>query len=167
MHVLNIDSPRQKIVEVNVGDDVVIYDFVNIYRCSIGNGTRIGAFVEIQDQVVIGDFCKISSHSFICSSVRIGDGVFVGHHVAFCNDRYPQALNASGQLQGSSDWILEPSYVEDGASIGSNSTILPGVRIGKNALIGAGSVVTRDVPSGAIVAGNPARVIRYQHEPES
>lgn len=140
---------------------VVIYhpDLVNLYGCRIGEGSRIGTFVEIQKEARVGKNCKISSHSFICSGVCIGDGVFVGHGVMFTNDLYPRALNSEGGLQSESDWELLTTKVGAGASIGSNATILPGLTIGEGAMIGAGAVVTRDVPDFAIVAGVPARIL--------
>jgi acetyltransferase-like isoleucine patch superfamily enzyme len=147
--------------DVKLGEDVKIYSFVNLYGCEIGNRTKIGAFVEIQKGARIGAECKISSHTFICEGVTIEDCVFVGHQVVFINDRYPRAANASGQLQTESDWSVEPTVVQRGASIGSGSVILGNLTIGENAIVGAGSVVTKNVPANAIVAGNPARVLRY------
>lgn len=147
--------------DVALGDDVTIHhpELVNLYGCAVGTQTRIGAFVEIQRGAVVGARCKISSHSFICEGVHIEDGVFIGHGVMFTNDRYPRAVDGSGRPQTTADWTLEPTRVRRGASIGSNVTILPGVTIGEGALVGAGSVVTRDVPDDAIVAGVPARVV--------
>jgi acetyltransferase-like isoleucine patch superfamily enzyme len=147
--------------DVILGDNVVIHhpQLVNLYGCRIGDATRIGAFVEIQRGAVVGRFCKVSSHSFICDGVTLEDGVFVGHGVMFTNDRFPRALTASGALQTDADWTLELTRVGKGASIGSNVTIVPGVTIGESALIGAGAVVTRDVPAFAIVAGVPAKVV--------
>jgi acetyltransferase-like isoleucine patch superfamily enzyme len=146
---------------VNLGPDVVIHhpDLVNLYGCSVGAGTRIGTFVEIQKNAVIGANCKISSHSFICEGVTIEDGVFIGHGVMFTNDMYPHAVNPDGSLQADSDWELLPTRVRRHASIGSNATILPGVTIGEGAQVGAGAVVTKDVPNHAIVAGVPARIV--------
>jgi acetyltransferase-like isoleucine patch superfamily enzyme len=146
---------------VAFGKDVVIFqpELVNLYGCSIGDGTRVGAFVEIQREAAIGRNCKISSHSFICSGVRVEDGVFIGHGVMFVNDRYPAAVNADGSLQGAADWECVPTLVRARASLGSNATILCGVTIGEQALVGAGAVVTRDVPDFAIVAGVPAKQI--------
>lgn len=147
---------------VVLGADVRIHhpELVNLYGCSIGDGAGIGAFVEIQKNASVGARCKISSHSFICEGVVIEDEVFVGHGVMFINDRAPRATNADGSPQGEADWKVEPTYVRRGASIGSNATILCGVTIGEGALVGAGSVVTRDVPAYAVVAGSPARVLR-------
>jgi acetyltransferase-like isoleucine patch superfamily enzyme len=149
------------ITDVAFGKDVVLYhpDLVNLYGCSIGAETRIGTFVEIQRGAAIGARCKVSSHCFICEGVVVEDGVFLGHGVTFTNDRYPRALSADGALKSASDWRLEPTRVRQGASIGSNATILPGVTIGAFALIGAGSVVTSDVPDGVTVAGVPARIL--------
>ncbi|SFV27747.1 transferase hexapeptide (six repeat-containing protein) [Devosia crocina] len=149
------------IKDVVLGKDVVLYhpDLINLYGCTIGEGTRIGTFVEIQRGVTIGEGCKISSHCFICEGVEIENGVFLGHGVMFTNDRYPRAQTADGQMQSAEDWTLEPTRVCKGASIGSNVTILPGLTIGENAMIGAGAVVTRDVPAGATMAGVPARIV--------
>ncbi|TWG96712.1 transferase family hexapeptide repeat protein [Mesorhizobium sp. J18] len=146
---------------VVLGDDVVIHhrDLVNLYGCTIGAGTRIGAFVEIQKNAEIGRNCKISSHSFICEGVSLEDGVFIGHGVMFTNDLYPQAVNSDGNLQTEEDWSVIPTRVRRRASIGSNATILPGVTIGREALVGAGAVVTQDVPDFAIVAGVPAKIV--------
>ena len=146
---------------VKLDDDTVIHhpDLVNLYGCTIGAGTRIGTFVEIQKNVLIGKNCKISSHSFLCEGVTLEDGVFIGHGVMFTNDTYPRAANPDGSLQTDADWIVIPTLVKRHASIGSNATILPGVTIGEAAQVGAGAVVTKDVPDGAIVAGVPARII--------
>ncbi|NVP56824.1 acyltransferase [Mycoplana rhizolycopersici] len=148
---------------VKMGSDVIIHhpDLVNLYGCTIGEGSRIGTFVEIQKNAFVGSNCKISSHSFICEGVTIEDGVFIGHGVMFTNDVYPFAVNADGSLQTDADWQLVATCVKRRASIGSNATILPGVTIGEGAQVGAGAVVTRDVPDGAIVAGVPARVIGH------
>lgn len=146
--------------DVVLGEGVQIYKFVNLYGCRIGDGTRIGAFVEIQRGAAIGKRCKISSHTFICDGVTIEDECFVGHHVVFTNDRYPAAVTESGALQAASDWKVIETRVKRRASIGSGAVILCGVTIGEGAIVGAGAVVTRDVPAGAIVAGNPARVLR-------
>ena len=150
--------------DVRLGKDVRIYKFVNLYGCEIGDRTRIGAFVEIQKGAKIGSDCKISSHSFVCEGVTLEDRVFVGHHVVFINDRNPRATNARGELQSESDWAVQTTLVKRGASIGSGSVILCNVTIGENAMVGAGSVVTRDVPANAVVVGSPARVIRYCDE---
>jgi acetyltransferase-like isoleucine patch superfamily enzyme len=147
--------------DVKLGKDVKIYQFVNLYGCEVGDRTRIGAFVEIQKGAKIGADCKISSHSFICEGVTLEDRVFVGHQVVFINDRNPRAVNESGDLQTENDWVVQPTLVRRGASIGSGSVVLCNVVIGENAMIGAGSVVTKDVPANAVVVGNPARVIRY------
>jgi UDP-2-acetamido-3-amino-2,3-dideoxy-glucuronate N-acetyltransferase len=147
--------------DVSLGPGAVVYqpDLVNLYGCSIGSRTKVGAFVEVQRDACIGADCKISSHSFICSGVTIEDRVFVGHGVMFINDIYPKATNDEGSLQTPDDWALAPTLVKQGASIGSNATILGGITIGEGALVGAGAVVTRDVPDHAIVAGVPARVV--------
>ena len=146
--------------DVKLGKDVTIYEFVNLYGCEIGDESRIGTFVEIQKGAKIGRRVKVSSHTFICEGVELEDHVFVGHGVMFINDRYPRAVNASGELVGDGDWTMIPTIVRRGATIGSGATILCGIEIGENAIVGAGSVVTRDVPAGTVVAGNPARVLR-------
>lgn len=146
--------------DVRLGEDVKLSKFVNLYGCTVGDHTKIGAFVEIQKNARIGKNCKISSHSFVCEGVTIEDNVFVGHGVTFINDLYPRATTSDGELQTEKDWKVEPTHVKKGASIGSGATILSNVTIGENALIGAGSVVTHDVPDNAIVAGNPAKVLR-------
>lgn len=146
--------------DVKLGNNVQIHDFVNLYGCEIGDNTKIGTFVEIQKGARIGKNCKISTHTFICEGVTIEDDVFVGHNVSFVNDKYPRATTADGTLQTERDWRVEPILVKRGASIGTGSTILGNIIIGENAIVGAGSVVTRDVPSNTIVAGNPARVLR-------
>jgi acetyltransferase-like isoleucine patch superfamily enzyme len=146
--------------DVKVGRNVRIHGFVNLYGCEIGNDTRIGTFVEIQKGAKIGECCKISSHTFICEGVTIEPEVFVGHGVTFINDRYPRATSAGGQLQTEADWHCQSTLVKRGASIGSGATLLGGITIGENAIVGAGSVVTRDVPPNAIVAGNPARILK-------
>jgi len=145
--------------DVKLGRNVRIFSFTNLYGCEIGDDVKIGTFVEIQKGVKIGNRCKISSHTFICEGVTLEDEVFVGHHVVFTNDRYPRST-AGGKLQTEADWAVEPTFVKKGASIGSGSTILSRVTIGEKAIVGAGSVVTRDVPPNTIVAGNPARVFR-------
>ena len=146
--------------DVRLGQDVRLGKFINLYGCSVGDESRIGAFVEIQKNATIGRRCKISSHTFICEGVTIEDYAFIGHGVMFTNDSYPRATTAGGNLQTEKDWKVEPTLVRQGASIGSGSTILPNLVIGERAIVGAGSVVTRDVPARAIVAGNPARVLR-------
>lgn len=146
--------------DVRLGRDVKLGKFINLYGCSIGDETKIGPFVEIQKNVTVGRRCKISSHSFICEGVTIEDEVFIGHGVTFINDTYPRATTESGELQTEKDWKVERTLVKKGASIGSGSTILSNVVIGEAAIVGAGSIVTRDVPSRTIVAGNPARVLR-------
>lgn len=145
---------------MRLGQDVKIYAFVNLYGCEIGDQSKIGTFVEIQRGAKIGRQVKVSSHSFICEGVTVEDGVFIGHGVVFINDRYPRSTNYAGEPQTNADWRCIPTLVKRGASIGSNATILCGVTIGEDAIIGAGSVVTRDVPPRAIAAGNPARVLR-------
>lgn len=146
--------------DVVLGKNVTINCFVNLYGCSIGDNTKIGAFVEIQKRAKVGRNCKISSHTFICEGVTIKDDAFIGHNVTFINDKYPEATNQRGNLQAEEDWSVVPTIVEEGASIGSGVTILCDVIIGTGAIIGAGSVVTRDVPAGEIWAGNPARFKR-------
>jgi acetyltransferase-like isoleucine patch superfamily enzyme len=149
---------------VKLGQGVKLSKFINLYGCEIGDETKIGAFVEIQKNAKVGQRCKISSHTFICEGVHIEDNVFVGHSVTFINDSYPRATTAEGGLQTEKDWKVEQTLVKKGASIGSGSTILSKVVIGENAIIGAGSMVTKDVPADAIVAGNPAKVLRYINE---
>jgi len=146
--------------DVQLGKDVKLSKFINLYGCEIGDDTKIGAFVEIQKNAKVGKNCKISSHTFICERVIIEDNVFVGHGVTFINDSYPRATTPEGQLQSEKDWKVEPTLVKKGASIGSGATILANLVIGENALVGAASVVTRDVPDNAIVAGNPAKLLR-------
>ncbi|HXZ32811.1 MAG TPA: acyltransferase [Terriglobales bacterium] len=146
---------------VKLGRDVKLSKFINLYGCEIGDETKIGAFVEIQKNASVGKHCKISSHTFICEGVTIEDNVFIGHSVAFINDSYPRATTEGGQLQTEADWHVEKTLVKKGASVGSGCTILANVTIGENALVGAGSVVTRDVPANAVAAGNPARILRY------
>jgi acetyltransferase-like isoleucine patch superfamily enzyme len=146
--------------DVKLGKEVKLFQFINLYGCEIGDYTKIGAFVEIQKNARIGNHCKISSHTFICEGVTIEDEVFVGHGVMFINDTYPRATNEGGALQTQEDWKVEPILVKKGASIGSNCTILSNVTIGEKAIVGAGSVVTRDVPPRTIVRGNPARILR-------
>jgi UDP-2-acetamido-3-amino-2,3-dideoxy-glucuronate N-acetyltransferase len=153
------DAPYRLLVDVTLGDDVVVGPFTNIYGCEIGSGTRVGPYVEIQRDVRIGQRCKIQSHTFVCSGVELADEVFVGHGVMFVNDKHPRATNADGGLQGPDDWECLQTVVENRASIGSGAVVLGGVRIGAGALIGAGAVVTRDVDPGEVVAGVPARVL--------
>ncbi len=154
-------GPLQKISpDVEVGEGTKIFDFVNLYGCRIGKNSKIGTFVEVQKKASIGDNCKISSHTFICEGVTIEDNVFVGHGVVFINDPTPRAANPDGSLQTEADWQVHPTVVKKGASIGSGAVILCDVTIGEGALVGAGAVVTKDVPAGAVVAGNPARVLK-------
>lgn len=153
--------------DVKLGKDVKLAQFINLYGCEIGDETKIGAFVEIQKAATVGKRCKISSHTFICEGVTIEDHVFIGHGVTFINDSYPRATAATGELQTATDWKVERTLVKRGASIGSGATILSNLVIGEHAIVGAGSVVTRDVPAHAIVAGNPARVLRQVNEPGS
>jgi acetyltransferase-like isoleucine patch superfamily enzyme len=147
--------------KVTLGKDVKLSKFINLYGCSIGDESKIGAFVEIQKNAIIGKRCKISSHTFICEGVTIEDNVFIGHGVTFTNDSYPRATASDGSLQTEADWQVERTIIKRGASIGSGATILSRTTIGENAIVGAGSVVTKDVPPNAIVAGNPARVLRF------
>jgi acetyltransferase-like isoleucine patch superfamily enzyme len=147
--------------DVKLGKDVKLSKFINMYGCQVGDNTKIGAFVEIQKNATVGKNCKISSHTFVCEGVIIEDEVFIGHNVAFINDSFPRATAADGALQTEQDWKVEPTVVKKRASIGSGSTILSKVTIGENALVGAGSVVTKDVPANAVVAGNPAKILRY------
>lgn len=151
---------NKNINNVKLGKDVRIFDFVNLYGCSIDDNTKIGTFVEIQKNAFIGKNCKISSHTFICEGVHIHDNVFVGHNVTFINDKYPRSTNEDGSMQNESDWSVVETTVKKGASIGSSSTILCGVTIGENSIIGAGAVVTKDIPDNVIAAGVPARVIK-------
>jgi UDP-2-acetamido-3-amino-2,3-dideoxy-glucuronate N-acetyltransferase len=151
------DAPHRLISDVEFGEQVVVHAFTNLYGCRIGDGTRIGTFVEIQRGAVIGARCKIQSHTFICFGVRLADGVFVGHGVMFVNDKRPAATAGDGELQTEADWELLETVIDDGASLGSGAVILGGVRVGAGALVGAGAVVSRDVPPGATVAGVPAR----------
>ena len=146
--------------DVTLGRNVTLAPFINLYGCDIGDDTKIGPFVEIQKNVRVGRRCKISSHTFICEGVTIEDAVFIGHGVTFINDSYPRATTAAGNLQSADDWKVEATLVKHGASVGSGATILSKVVIGEHAIVGAGSVVTRDVPAHAIVAGNPARILR-------
>jgi acetyltransferase-like isoleucine patch superfamily enzyme len=150
--------------DVKLGENVKLSNFINLYGCQIGDNTKIGAFVEIQKNATVGKNCKISSHTFVCEGVTIEDEVFIGHGVTFINDMYPRATTAAGGLQTESDWKVETTLIKKGASIGSGATILAGVTVGENALVGAGSVVTKSVPPNAIVAGNPARVLRNSEQ---
>ena len=154
------DAPCRLLDDVSFGDDVRIGPFTNLYGCSIGSGSTVGPFVEIQRGATIGERCKIQSHTFICDGVHIDDEVFVGHGVMFINDKRPRATNDEGELLGRDDWELLPTRVDRRASIGSGAVVLAGVRIGEGALVGAGAVVTRDVPAGATVAGVPGRPLR-------
>jgi acetyltransferase-like isoleucine patch superfamily enzyme len=151
--------------DVKLGTNVRLSKFINLYGCEIGDETKIGAFVEIQKQSSIGKHCKISSHTFICEGVVIEDNVFIGHGVTFINDSYPRATTLEGNLQTEADWKVERTVIRKGASIGSGATILSNTNIGENAIVGAGSVVTKDVPSNSIVAGNPAKILRYIEQP--
>ena len=153
--------------DVKLGQGVKLSRFINLYGCQIGDETKIGAFVEIQKNASVGRCCKISSHTFVCEGVTIEDNVFVGHGVTFINDSYPRATTSDGDLQTETDWSVEKTVVKRGASIGSGSTILANLVIGENAIVGAGSVVTRDVPPNTIVAGNPAKVLRLIESPSS
>jgi acetyltransferase-like isoleucine patch superfamily enzyme len=150
----------KNINNVNLGKDVKIFNFVNLYGCTIGDNSKIGAFVEIQKNATIGKNCKISSHTFICEGVHIDDDVFIGHNVTFINDKFPRATNEDGTLQNESDWKVTEIHIKKGASIGSSATILCGVTIGEFAIVGAGSVVTKDVPARVIVAGVPAKLLK-------
>jgi UDP-2-acetamido-3-amino-2,3-dideoxy-glucuronate N-acetyltransferase len=152
------DAPHRLIDDVRFGDGVVVRSFTNLYGCRIGSGTQIGPFVEIQRGAIVGANCKIESHTFVCDGVTIEDDVFVGHGVMFINDNYPRATDEQGRLQTDTDWTLLPTVVEQGASLGSGAVILGGIRIGARALVGAGAVVSRDVPPGETVKGNPARL---------
>jgi acetyltransferase-like isoleucine patch superfamily enzyme len=150
------DAPHRLIDDCVFGEGVIVYSFTNLYGCSVGDGSRVGTFVEIQRGAMVGANCKIGSHSFICDGVELADDVFIGHGVVFVNDKHPRAVNAAGKLQGPEDWELLATKVERGASIGSGAVILGGVTVGAKATVGAGSVVTRDVSPGVTVAGNPA-----------
>jgi len=151
---------KRNINNVKLGENVKIFDFVNLYGCSIDDNSKVGTFVEIQKNAFIGKNCKISSHSFICEGVHIEDDVFIGHNVTFINDKYPHSTNSDGNLQTEADWKVEETFVKKGASVGSSSTILCGITIGENSIVGAGSVVTKNVPPNTIVAGNPARILK-------
>jgi acetyltransferase-like isoleucine patch superfamily enzyme len=160
MEILNIQSDRQSLKNVTVGENVKIFNFVNAYGCSIGDNSKVGAFVEIQKGATIGKNCKISSHSFICEGVHIGDNVFIGHNVTFINDKFPRSTNEDGSVQTEADWACIETFIEEGASVGSSATLLCGITVGKRAIIGAGSVVTKNVAANTIVAGNPAKFIK-------
>ena len=146
--------------DVQLGVGVKIYEFVNLYGCKIGDNTKVGTFVEIQKGADIGKNCKISSHTFVCEGVTIEEGVFIGHNVTFINDRYPRSTAEGGELQTEADWVCVPTLIKQGASIGSSTTLLCGITVGENAIVGAGSVVTKDVPANSVVAGNPARIMK-------
>jgi acetyltransferase-like isoleucine patch superfamily enzyme len=161
METVTINNDKQSINNVKLGQNVRIFNFVNAYGCTIDDNSKIGAFVEIQKGATIGKNCKISSHTFICEGVHIADNVFVGHNVTFINDKFPRATNEDGSLQTEEDWRCVETKVFEGASIGSSATILCGITIGRRAIIGAGAVVTKDVPEKAVVAGNPARILKY------
>ena len=150
--------------DVKLGKNVKLSKFINLYGCTVGDDTKIGAFVEIQKNANVGNNCKISSHTFICEGVTIEDAVFIGHSVTFINDSYPRATTGEGHLQTEADWKIEKTLVKKGATIGSGSTVLANLTIGEGAIVGAGSVVTKDVPAKAIVAGNPAKILRYVTE---
>ena len=160
MNLININDAKQLITNVLVGDNVKFFNFVNAYGCSIDSNTKVGSFVEIQKDVKIGKNCKISSHSFVCSGVTIEDNVFIGHGVMFTNDLFPRSTNIDGSLQDESDWYLIKTLIKKGASIGSNVTLICGITVGENSLIGAGSVVTKDIPDNVIVVGNPAKILK-------
>lgn len=160
MDTITINNDRQSLNNVTIGKNVKIFNFVNAYRCSIDDGSKIGAFVEIQKGVTIGKNCKISSHTFVCEGVHIEDNVFIGHNVTFINDKYPRATNPDGSLQTEADWKVAQTFIRKGASIGSSVTIMCGISIGENAIVGAGSVVTTNVAANVIVWGNPAKFLR-------
>lgn len=162
MKTLNTESDRQVLKNVQVGENVKIFNFVNAYGCTIDDNSKVGAFVEIQKGVMIGKNCKISSHTFICDGVSIGDNCFVGHSVVFINDNYPRSVNENGELESEEDWAgrFKKTKIGNNVSIGSNATILSGIEIGAGSTIGAGSVVTRDIPSNTIAAGVPAKILR-------
>ncbi len=151
---------KKNINNVTLGKNVKIFDFVNLYGCTIGDDTKVGTFVEIQKNATIGKNCKISSHTFICEGVHIEDNVFVGHNVTFINDKIPKSVNEDGSMQSEEDWKVVETYIKKGASIGSSATILCGITVGEKAIVGAGAVVTKDVPANSVVAGVPAKVIR-------
>lgn len=161
MNIIDIENDRQVLKNVAVGHNVRFFNFVNAYGCQIGDNTKVGAFVEIQKGVIIGKSCKISSHSFICEGVQIDDNCFIGHGVMFTNDLYPRSTRPDGTPQTEADWKLIPTYIGKGVSIGSNATIVCGVTIGENSIIGAGAVVTKDVPENSVYVGNPARFLKF------
>jgi UDP-2-acetamido-3-amino-2,3-dideoxy-glucuronate N-acetyltransferase len=152
--------------DVKLGKDVKVFAFVNMYGCSVGDNSKIGTFVEIQKGASIGRNCKVSSHTFICEGVTVEDDVFIGHNVTFINDLYPRSTVEGGGLQTEADWTVVPTFIRQGASVGSSATILAGVTVGEGAIVGAGAVVTKDVPPWTIVAGNPARVLRKVDQPK-
>ena len=160
MKIISENTDKRSLVNVKVGVGVRIFDFVNAYSCTVGDNTKIGTFVEIQKNAFIGKNCKISSHSFICEGVTIEDDVFIGHNVSFINDIFPKSVNEDGSIQSDKDWDLKTTIVKKRASIGTSATILGGISIGENSLVGAGAVVTKDVPPNVVVAGNPARIIK-------
>ena len=160
METITINNDRQSLNNVKVGVNVKFFSFVNAYGCSVDDNSKVGAFVEIQKGATIGKNCKISSHTFICEGVDIEDNVFIGHNVTFINDKYPRATNTDGSLQTEADWKVERTRIKKGASVGSSVTILGGITVGENAVVGAGSVVLKDVPANTVVAGNPARIIK-------
>ena len=160
METINVKVNEQCLHDVTIGNDVKIFNFVNAYGCTIDDGSKIGSFVEIQKGATIGKNCKISSHTFICEGVHIADNVFIGHNVTFINDKFPRAITVNGNLQTEEDWNCVETHVEKGASIGSSVTILCGICIGEGSIVGAGSVVTKNVPPNSVVAGNPAKIIR-------
>ena len=160
MENITVNNDRQSLNNVKMGKDVKIFNFVNAYGCSIDDGSKVGAFVEIQKGATIGKNCKISSHTFICEGVHIEDNVFIGHNVTFINDRFPRATRDDGSLQTEEDWKVEETRIKKGASLGSSVTVLCGVTIGERSIVGAGSVVLKDIPDGVIAAGNPARILR-------
>ena len=151
---------KKNINNVKLGENVKIFDFVNLYGCSIDDNSKVGTFVEIQKNAFIGKNCKISSHTFICEGVHIEDNVFIGHNVTFINDKYPRSVNFDGSMQSENDWNVVETYVKKGASVGSSSTIMCGITIGENSIVGAGAVVTKDVPPNTVVAGVPAKVVK-------
>ena len=161
MQVVTIINDKQSLNNVRLGKEVKIFNFVNAYGCSIDDNSKVGAFVEIQKGATIGKNCKISSHTFICEGVHIRDNVFIGHNVTFINDKFPRATNPDGGLQTEADWKIVETIIEKGASIGSSATILCGITVGENAIIGAGSVVTKSVSANTVVAGNPAKIIKH------